>query len=83
VANLSFEGWAGPELCAALDLEGIAVSSGAACSAGTADPSPVITAMLGVARARSAVRFSLGETTTRDEVLAVVDALARVRARAT
>ncbi|MBM4357707.1 MAG: cysteine desulfurase [Deltaproteobacteria bacterium] len=68
VLNLSFEGWVGSELCAALDLEGVAASSGSACSAGTSEPSPVIAAMLGVARARSAVRLSLGEGTTREDV---------------
>ena len=74
VLNVSFLGWRGDELVAALDLEGIRVSSGSACSAGTAEPSSVVAAMLGVERARSAVRFSLGETTTAeeiDEVLAV------------
>jgi cysteine desulfurase len=73
VANLSWPGWRGDELCAALDLEGVAVSSGSACSAGTAEPSPVLTAMLGEARARGAVRVSLGEETTAadlDEALA-------------
>ncbi len=63
VTNLSFTGWKGDELCAALDLEGVFASSGAACSAGTAEPSAVIRAMLGEARAASAVRFSLGEAT--------------------
>ena len=68
VTNLSWQGWRAPELCAALDLEGLAVSSGSACAAGTAAPSPVVTAMLGATRARSAVRFSLGETTKPDDV---------------
>jgi cysteine desulfurase len=66
--NLSVEGWNGPELCAALDLEGVAISSGSACSAGTAEPSPVIEAMVGRERARSAIRISLGEDTTADEL---------------
>ncbi|NUP10358.1 MAG: cysteine desulfurase [Polyangiaceae bacterium] len=81
VANLSFPGWIGPELCAALDLEGVCVSSGSACSAGTADPSPVLTAMLGIARARSAVRASLGEATTERDVVEAVSAFRRVLAR--
>ena len=68
VANLSFPGWRGDELCAALDLEGVAVSSGSACAAGTAEPSPVLRAMLGDTRARSAVRASLGEETTADDI---------------
>jgi cysteine desulfurase len=68
VSNLSWPGWRGDELCAALDLEGVAISSGSACSAGTSEPSPVIEAMVGRARAASAVRVSLGEETTRGEI---------------
>jgi cysteine desulfurase len=68
VSNLSWSGWTGPELCAALDLEGVAVASGAACSAGTAEPSPVLRAMLGEGRAASAVRASLGEDTSSADV---------------
>jgi cysteine desulfurase len=64
VSNLSWPRWRGDELCAALDLEGVAVSSGSACSAGTSEPSPVVTAMGGVVRALSAVRISLGEETS-------------------
>jgi len=81
VTNLSFAGWRGPELCASLDLEGVAVSSGSACSAGTAEPSTVIEAMLGRDRAVSAVRISLGETTTGAEVDATLAAFARVLVR--
>ncbi len=82
VLNISVPGWLGPEMAAALDLEGVAVSSGSACSAGTADPSPVITAMVGVARARSALRVSLGETTTPDQIAEAIVAYRRVFARA-
>ncbi len=64
VSNLSFPGWRGDELVAALDLHGVCVSAGSACSAGTTEPSSVIRAMLGEERARSAVRISLGDTTT-------------------
>jgi cysteine desulfurase len=66
VSNLSFTGMNGDELVAALDLLGVQISSGSACAAGTAEPSPVITAMLGGERARSAVRISLGEDTTTE-----------------
>lgn len=81
VSNQSWLGWRGAELCAALDLEGIAISSGAACSAGTAEPSAVIRAMLGEARAASAIRISLGEPTTADEIAATHAAFERVLAR--
>jgi cysteine desulfurase len=82
VTNLSWAGWKGPELVAALDLEGISVSSGGACSAGTSEPSPVLNAMLGEERAASAVRLSLGETTTRSEVDLAITAFEKVLARA-
>lgn len=69
VSNLSFQSWQGPLLAAALDLEGVCLSTGAACSSGLQDPSPVIQAMYPDEqwRAGSAVRISLGiETTERD-----------------
>ncbi|MEM9691998.1 MAG: cysteine desulfurase family protein [Myxococcota bacterium] len=78
VSNLSVEGWRAPELCAALDLEGIAISSGSACSAGTAEPSAVVEAMVGRARAEEAVRISLGETTTEEEIERAIDGFRRV-----
>ncbi|WP_437737904.1 cysteine desulfurase family protein [Sorangium sp. So ce1335] len=81
VTNLSWPGWRGDELCAALDLEGVAVSSGSACSAGTAEPSPVLTAMLGPERAASAVRFSIGEETTEADLAEAARRAARVLSR--
>jgi cysteine desulfurase len=69
VSNLSFPGVLGDELVAALDLLGVQISSGSACAAGTAEASPVITAMLGRERARSAVRISLGEDTSTEQML--------------
>lgn len=77
VTNVSFPGRAGDELVAALDLLGVAVSSGSACSAGTTEASPVISAMLGVERARGAVRVSLGDATTRDDVKRALAAFTR------
>lgn len=68
VSNLSFTGWRGDELVAALDLLGIRVASGAACSAGTSERSPVIARMLGNEVADRAVRISLGETTSEEDV---------------
>jgi cysteine desulfurase len=77
VTNLSFPGRAGDELVAALDLLGVAVSSGSACSAGTTEPSKIITAMLGIERARSALRVSLGDATTDGEIDVALAAFAR------
>jgi cysteine desulfurase len=82
VTSVSFPGWSGPELVAALDLEGIAVSSGSACSAGTAEPSATLLAMGDVEAARSTVRFSLGEDTRREDVDLALGALARILDRA-
>jgi cysteine desulfurase len=81
VANVAFPGWQGPELVAALDLEGIAVSAGSACSAGTAEPSPVLVAMGDPEGAASSVRFSLGEDTTARDIETALAAAARVLAR--
>lgn len=68
VTNVAFSRWQGPELVAALDLEGVSVSSGSACSAGTMEPSPVITAMFDAERAARSVRFSLGEDTSMEAI---------------
>ena len=85
-ANISFEGVEGESLVIGLDLEGIAVSTGSACSSGTLEPSHVLRALgLPPSRIEGAVRFSLGEGTTGaeiDRVLDVVPAVvARLRAR--
>ncbi|HXK19524.1 MAG TPA: aminotransferase class V-fold PLP-dependent enzyme, partial [Polyangiaceae bacterium] len=77
VSNLSFPGRAGDELVAALDLLGVAVSSGSACSAGTTEPSKIISAMLGLERARAAVRVSLGDVTSGHDVAFALDAFRR------
>ncbi|HEY6081455.1 MAG TPA: cysteine desulfurase family protein [Polyangiaceae bacterium] len=68
VSNLSFPDCAGDELVAALDLLGVAISSGSACSAGTTEPSKVISAMVGRERARGAVRVSLGDATSERDI---------------
>jgi cysteine desulfurase len=81
-SNLSVPG-ADPEaLLIGLDLEGIAVSSGSACSSGAVEPSHVLTAM-GIAPelAGPSVRFSLGWTTTEAEIERVLDVFPRVAAR--
>jgi cysteine desulfurase len=68
-ANLWFDHVEGEALVIALDLKGLAVSSGAACSSGAIEPSHVLLAMgLSHQRARSSIRFSLGKQTTEEDV---------------
>jgi cysteine desulfurase len=67
--NLTFSGAGGEALLIALDLEGIACSTGAACSSGAVEPSHVLTAIgLTHDEARSSLRFSLGRPTTAEEI---------------
>jgi cysteine desulfurase len=79
VSSLAVPG-ADPEmLLAALDLEGIAASSGSACSSGAVEPSHVLLAMgLPAEVAGPSVRFSLGWGTTEAEVERVLDVFPRV-----
>lgn len=82
--NISFDGVEAEALLIALDLEGIAVSTGSACSSGTLEPSHVLRAMgLPAHRTQNALRFSLGagtEAAQIDRVLAVLPGLvARLR----
>ncbi len=75
--NVSFIGRIGADILARLD--GVAASTGSACHAGRVGPSPVLAAM-GVPTdvAMGAIRFSLGRTTTADEIDDVVGRLRRV-----
>src|SRR5690606_37726028 len=67
--NVAFEGVDGEDLLLALDLEGVAASSGSACTAGSLEPSHVILAMgFEAARARQSVRFSFGPLTGAEEL---------------
>jgi len=67
--NVYFDFIEGEALVIALDLKGLAVSTGAACSSGAIEPSHVLTAMgLRADRARASLRFSLGKQNTDDEV---------------
>ncbi len=84
--NVSFPGAPGQLVAAALDLEGVSVSTGAACSSASLEPSPVL---LAIGRSRDeaacAVRFGLGRGTTEAEVdraaALTAEIVARVRAR--
>jgi len=74
--NLAFAGVEAESLILALDLAGIGASSGAACSSGSLEPSHVLAAMgLPPERVLSSVRFSLGRTTTREEIEHVLEVL--------
>ncbi len=74
--NVSFGGVESDVLVAKLDERGIAVSSGSACSNSTWEPSHVLMAMgVPIRRAVGSIRFSLGESTTTDEIDAVLDVL--------
>lgn len=84
-SNLTFAGAGGEALLIALDLQGIACSTGAACSSGSTEPSHVLTASgLSHDDARSSLRFSLGRPTTAEEIdyaIAVIPSvIERIRA---
>jgi cysteine desulfurase len=67
--NFYFDSIEGEALVIALDLKGLAVSTGAACSSGAIEPSHVLLAMGTTAdRARASIRISLGKQNTEDEV---------------
>jgi len=84
-SNISFHAAGGEALVIALDLQGIACSTGAACSSGAVGPSHVLLAIgLSPDEARSSLRLSLGRTTTAEEIdqaIAVIpQAFERLRA---
>ena len=82
VSNMSFGGIDGESLLIALDLKGIAVSTGSACASGSLEPSHVLQA-LGLSRdeVRGSLRFSLGAFNTRDEIDYTVSVLAETVTR--
>ena len=81
--NAAFPGALGESIVIALDLEGVACSTGAACTSGSVEPSPVLLG-LGYApeQAREAVRFSLGRATIAAEVDYVLEILPAIVERA-
>jgi len=84
-SNIHFDHIEGESLVIALDLKGLAVSTGAACSSGAIEPSHVLVAMgLKPERARASIRFSLGKQTTEEDIdfaLSLVpETVARLRA---
>jgi cysteine desulfurase len=77
--NISFERIEAESLLIALDLEGVAVSTGSACSSGTLEPSHVLKAMnLSSHRAQNSIRFSLGANNTEEQIDHVISILPRI-----
>jgi cysteine desulfurase len=80
--NISFKGVDGQSLVVALDLKGVATSSGSACSSGSLEPSHVLMAMgLTDEWLQGTIRFSLGSGNTREEVDLVLELLPPIVAR--
>jgi len=78
-SNISFDYIEGEGFVIAMDLKGVACSTGAACSSGSIEPSHVLTAIgRKYEQARSAIRFSLGHFTTPEEVDYTLEVLPRV-----
>ena len=68
-SNIVFDCLEGEAMVIALDLKGLSISTGAACSSGAIEPSHVLTAMgLSPDRARASIRFSLGKQNTLDDI---------------
>jgi len=81
---VAFPGRSGETMAIALDLEGIAVSVGSACSSGSVGPSPAIVALGATPEeAKSTVRFSFGAGNSPEDVAAVVAVLRRILGRET
>lgn len=81
--NVGFDGALGEAVVAALDLAGFAASTGAACTSGSVEPSPVLLGLgLPADRAVEAVRFSLGRDNTADDVQALLEVLPDIVVRA-
>lgn len=82
ILNMSFAGVEGESLLLALDMKGIAVSTGSACAAGSSGPSHVLQALgLSQARTEGALRFSLGHTTTAEDIDYTLETLVEVVGR--
>ena len=79
IVSLTFDGIDGEALVYRLDAEGIRISAGSACTAGSPDPSHVITA-LGISpeEALGTIRISLGEGNTDDDISRMTEAITRI-----
>ncbi|WP_199430441.1 cysteine desulfurase family protein [Qaidamihabitans albus] len=82
-AHFTFPGCAGDSLLMLLDAKGIECSTGSACTAGVAEPSHVLLAMgADAVSARGSLRFSLGHTSSRDDIEALAGEIGAVVTRA-
>jgi cysteine desulfurase len=78
LSNVSFRYVEGEGLLINLDMQGVAVSTGSACSSGSLEPSPVILALGRTDElARGSIRFSLGKDTTDEDIDYVLEVLPR------
>jgi cysteine desulfurase len=78
LSNISFRFIEGEGLLINLDMQGVAVSTGSACSSGSLEPSPVIRALgRDDELARGSIRFSLGKDTTQEDIAYVLEVLPR------
>jgi cysteine desulfurase len=78
ISNISFGGVEGEGLLINLDMQGVAVSTGSACSSGSIEPSRIIVALGGEEQlARGAIRFSFGKNNSAEDVDYVLDILPR------
>ena len=80
--NFRFDNVEGESLVMSLDMEGIAASTGSACSSGTLEPSHVLLALgLKHEQAHGSLRLSLGKDTTREEADYIINKLIEIVAR--
>ncbi len=78
ISNVSFRFIEGEGLLINLDMQGVAVSTGSACSSGSLEPSPVIRALgRDDELARGSIRFSIGKDTTAEDIAYVLEVLPR------
>ena len=82
-ASIGFAGASGEIIAAALDLAGFAVSTGAACTSGKTEPSPVLCALgLSPQQARQVIRISLGKCNTEADIHAFMEVIPEILTRA-
>jgi len=81
-ANITIEFVEGESTCLNLDLEGICVSTGSACSTSSLEPSPVLIAMgIPPEKAHSSIRFSLGRWTNEEDIRKVLEIIPKITAK--